>query len=148
MVKLDMSANSICAEGGKLLAAALKDNQIMTELNIADNKLGNDGPGVFASTDMSGVIAIGDAIPTMGAMVTVNVMGNNIGKEQALNLVSIFKEKDQMKSIGLASCNLGVDGAKAVADYVSGSAVLTMIECIFRDSNAQAAPCKAHKCGL
>ena len=57
----------------------------------------------------------------------MNVGYNEIGKAQALNLVSIFKQKDQMKSVGLEGCNLGVDGAKAVADYVSISAVLTSI---------------------
>ena len=40
---------------------------------------------------------------------------------------SLFKKKDQMKSIGLASCDLGVDGAKAVADYVSGSKAMDTI---------------------
>ena len=57
----------------------------------------------------------------------VNIGCNEIGKVQGLNLVSIFKQKDQMKSVGLEGCNLGVDGAKAVADYVSISAVLTSI---------------------
>ena len=57
----------------------------------------------------------------------MDVGDNRIGKEQALNLVSIFKQKDQMKLVGLASCNLGVDGAKAVADYVSVSGLLTAI---------------------
>ena len=53
---------------------------------------------------------------------------NKTGREQALNLVSIFKQKDQMKSVGLAACDLGIDGAKAVADYVSVSSSLTKIE--------------------
>ena len=37
--------------------------------------------------------------------------------------MGIFNEKDQMKSIGLAYCDLGVDGAKAVADYVGGTVI-------------------------
>ena len=53
---------------------------------------------------------------------------HRIGKEHALALVSIFKEKDQMKSVGLTGCNLGVDGAKAVADYVSLSGSLTKLD--------------------
>ena len=57
----------------------------------------------------------------------MDVSYNNIGKDQALNLVEIFKQKDQMKSVGLARCNLGIDGAKAVADYVSVSASLTSV---------------------
>ena len=52
---------------------------------------------------------------------------NKIGKDQALNLVRIFKQKDQMQLVGFAGCDLGIDGAKAVADYVSVSASLTTV---------------------
>ena len=64
---------------------------------------------------------------TFAASSQVDVRHNSIGTEQALTLVSIFKEKDQMKSVGLADCDLGIDGAKAVADYVSVSASLTSV---------------------
>ena len=64
---------------------------------------------------------------TFAASSQVDVGYNSIGTEQALALVSIFKEKDQMKSVGLADCDLGIDGAKAVADYVSVSASLTSV---------------------
>ena len=57
----------------------------------------------------------------------VDVGRNHIGKEQALELISIFKKKDQMQSVGLARCDLGADGAKAVADYVSVSGSLTSV---------------------
>ena len=62
---------------------------------------------------------------TLAISSQVDVGYNRIGKEQALSLISIFKQKDQMVSVGLADCNLGADGAKAVADYVSVSASLT-----------------------
>ena len=55
----------------------------------------------------------------------VDVGQSRISKEVALSLISILKEKDQMASVGLAHCDLGVDGAKAGADYVSVSASLT-----------------------
>ena len=66
-----------------------------------------------------------DIVLTLAISSQVDVGYNKIGKEQMLNLVSIFKQKDQMQSVGLACCNLGIDGAKAVADYVSVSASLT-----------------------
>ena len=71
----DISANSLCAEGGKILAEALKDNNVMTELNISDNELAEDED---EETDMSGVIAISDAIPTMGALTSLNVSKNDL----------------------------------------------------------------------
>jgi hypothetical protein len=65
MTKFDMSSNNIRAEGGKTLAAGLKGNQVITELNISSNNLGYSSNGMG---DTSGVIAIADAIPDMGAM--------------------------------------------------------------------------------
>jgi Ran GTPase-activating protein (RanGAP) involved in mRNA processing and transport len=61
------------------------------------------------------------------SLTSLDVGYNQISEEAALTLVAIFKEKDQMKSVGLARCNLGADGAKAVADYVSVSASLTQV---------------------
>jgi hypothetical protein len=51
------------------LAAGLKGNRVITELNISDNDLGVSG----YSADTSGIIAIADAIPDMGAISTVIV---------------------------------------------------------------------------
>ena len=44
-----------------------------------------------------------------------------------------------MKSVGLASCDLGADGAKAVADYVSSSAVLTECSLLKNDLDIESA---------
>ena len=81
LVKFDVSTNSLCAPGGKLLAEALKGNNVMQELNIAGNSLGKAGTGRRAKkkADMSGVIAIGDAIPTMGALTNLNMSNNALG---------------------------------------------------------------------
>ena len=63
MTKFDISSNDIRAEGGKALAAGLKGNQMITELNISSNGLGQIAP---YQDDTSGVIAIADAIKDMG----------------------------------------------------------------------------------
>eukprot|EP00935_MAST-01C_sp_MAST-1C-sp1_P001580 g1580.t1 len=76
LVKFDISKNEIRAEGGKALAEALKNNQVMTELNISDNLLSRN---TGRNADLSGVIAIGDAIPTMGALTSLDISTNNLG---------------------------------------------------------------------
>jgi hypothetical protein len=58
---LSLQSNNIEAVGGKALAEGLKGNQVITELNIADSDLAING-------DMSGVIALADVIPGMGAL--------------------------------------------------------------------------------
>jgi hypothetical protein len=61
LLVLSLKSNSLHAAGGKALAEGLKGNQAITKLNIANNNLACDG-------DMSGVIALADAIPDMEAL--------------------------------------------------------------------------------
>ena len=75
LVKFDISENALCAAGTKAVAEALKGNQIMTELNISSICAGMKAGGA----DMSGVIAISDAIPTMGALTSLNISKNDLG---------------------------------------------------------------------
>jgi len=84
-------------------------------------------------------ILIASDLRVNAVLTSIDVGGNSIGKEAALSLVSIFKEKDQMKSVGLANCDLGVDGAKAVAEYVKGSAVLKSLLLLRNNIGAEGA---------
>jgi hypothetical protein len=92
MTKLDISSNYLEAEGGKALAAGLKGNQVITELNISSNDLAR-------WANMSGVIALADVIPDMGAISSVNLIKNRIGSDQAEALVSMHKEHPTPKSL-------------------------------------------------
>jgi hypothetical protein len=86
LTKFDISSNDIRARGSKALAAELKGNQMITELNISSNTLGkNSGYG----DDTSGVIAIADAIPDMGALNKLNISNNSIKAEQKEDLQRI-----------------------------------------------------------
>jgi hypothetical protein len=76
---LSLENNGLRAEGGKALAAGLKGNQVITELNIATNSLTSASNGY--STDMSGVIAIADAIPDMGALTSLDLSSNRLTGE-------------------------------------------------------------------
>jgi hypothetical protein len=52
-------------EGTKLLAQALKENQVITNLDISSNGMTYDGNEYG---DISGVVVLADAIPDMGAL--------------------------------------------------------------------------------
>ncbi len=106
LTSLNVSSNNLRAEGGKALADALKDNKIVKELKIASNNLVYDSNN---NPDMSGVIAISDTIPTMGAMATVNVMGNLMGKEQLAKLQEMLKVHPTLVSL----CGIAEDATKA-----------------------------------
>jgi Ran GTPase-activating protein (RanGAP) involved in mRNA processing and transport len=97
--KFDISSNSLCAAGAKVLAEALKGNQVINEINMSSNYLGKAARGRYADSDMSGVTALADAIPGMGALSSVNLLKNVIGIEQAESLGSMLKEHPTLKSL-------------------------------------------------
>jgi Ran GTPase-activating protein (RanGAP) involved in mRNA processing and transport len=80
MTKFDISSNDLMAEGGKALAEGLKGNQVITKLNFSGNNLGYNSNG---RTDTSGIVAIADIIPGMGAMTSLNLASNELGTEGA-----------------------------------------------------------------
>jgi hypothetical protein len=69
LLVLSLKSNRLFADGGKALAEGLKGNQVIQELNIATNYLGMTSSG---DTDMSGVIALADAIPDSRALTSLN----------------------------------------------------------------------------
>jgi hypothetical protein len=71
LLKLDISSCFLYAEGTRLLAEALTGNQAMTELNISSNLM-TTIPSV-RDGEMSGAVAIADAIKNMGALSTVTM---------------------------------------------------------------------------
>jgi hypothetical protein len=76
---LSLKGNNLRADGGKALAESLKSNQVVTELNVAGNFLGLDSRG---GTDTSGVSALANVIPDMGALIKLDISSNIIRAEQ------------------------------------------------------------------
>ena len=94
LVKFDVSTNSLCAQGGKLLAEALKGNNVIQELNIAGNNLTYNR---LASADMSGVEALATAIQTMGGLVKFGIHNNDIRAEGGKALAEALKDNQVME---------------------------------------------------
>jgi Ran GTPase-activating protein (RanGAP) involved in mRNA processing and transport len=90
---LSLKSNNLYAVGCKALVEGLKGNHVITELNIADCNLSSGG------SDMSGVIALANAIPDMRALSSANLLRNNIGIKQAKALAAILKEHPTLKSL-------------------------------------------------
>jgi Ran GTPase-activating protein (RanGAP) involved in mRNA processing and transport len=133
LVKFTISDNNLRAEGGKALAKALKNNTIMKELNIAKNYLGYDANGC---DDMSGVIAISNAIPTMGALKKLLMAKNRIrgakagkalGKMLAAN--TVLKELDLSdQGNGFKPNNLDAACAKKLAIGLGANGTLVKFD--------------------
>jgi Ran GTPase-activating protein (RanGAP) involved in mRNA processing and transport len=100
MTKFDISSNDLCAEGTKLLAAALKGNQNMTELNISSNSMTYGS----ASGDMSGVIALADVISDMGALSSLSLKSNGLlNKESGEALAGVLKANSVLTELDISS---------------------------------------------
>jgi hypothetical protein len=75
LLVLSLQSNNLRAESGMALAEGLKGNHAITDLNIASNYLGYDFHG---KPDMSGVVALADAIPDMGGVTSLDISNNDI----------------------------------------------------------------------
>ena len=101
LTKLNVSSNELFATGGKALAEALSGNQVLTELNLADSSLGLGG--------MSGVIAISNTIPTMGALMSLNLSKNALGAEGAKYVAEAVKDHVSGLLYSIGSISTGSD---------------------------------------
>ena len=93
MTSLNLSSNSLggskfARAGLRPLAAALKANTTIQELNVSNNR--------FFSKD---VPMLADAISNMGALSSANLLKNDISTNQARALVSILKKHATLKSL-------------------------------------------------
>jgi hypothetical protein len=92
LTSLDISKNCLYAEGTKLLAEALKSNQIMTALNISSNFVTEGG--------MSGVVALADAIPDMVAISQFTFSGDGRGNMPVTMEISMTEADFSAKGLG------------------------------------------------
>jgi Ran GTPase-activating protein (RanGAP) involved in mRNA processing and transport len=119
MTKFDISSNNLKAEGGKALAAGLKGNQVITELNISSNFLViNSDYG----NDTSGVIAIVDAISDMGALTSLNMSANGLkGAEAGKALGDAIAANTVLKELDISGSEY--DSRKCDVEFVQTFAV-------------------------
>jgi Ran GTPase-activating protein (RanGAP) involved in mRNA processing and transport len=103
LLSLHLANNSLYAEGTKLLAEVLKGNTIMTELNVSSNTMTYGG--------MSGVFALADAIPDMGALSMFTFSGD-YSSSKPVTMETTMTEAD------FSGKELGVSGAMMVAAFL------------------------------
>jgi hypothetical protein len=147
LLVLSLEGNGLHAEGGKALATGLKGNQVITELNVSNNNLGYNSS---YDADASGITAIADAIPDMGAISSVNVLFNGIGTDQAHTLANVLKEHATLKSLcgntgnetelDVSGKKIGADGAIMLAPEIAGNGATTSLDVSENDLGALVLP--------
>jgi hypothetical protein len=109
LLVLSLQSNGLWAEGGKALGEGLKGNQVITGLNISDNNLGRDGSS--GDPDTSGVTAIANAIPDMGAISQFTFSGDTKKRKP----VTI---ETTMTVVDFSGNYLGVSGAIMLSAFL------------------------------
>jgi hypothetical protein len=115
---LNLAGNSLNAEGIRLLAGVLKENTIMTELNISNNSATWDRT---KHGEMSGIIALADAIPDMRALSKLTFGGDKYPDRQLKRMVT---PEPAVLEIGMTEADfsnkhLGAAGAIIISAWIS-----------------------------
>jgi hypothetical protein len=118
MTKFDISSNDIRAEGGKALAEGLKGNQAIKELNFSGNNLGYNSND---DSDTSGIIAIADVIPGMGALSKLIFGGEEYFDAEREEYVTPEPATLEvgMTEADFSNKNLGVGGAIIISAWLT-----------------------------
>ena len=140
----DLRFNNLDTESATALAAVAKEKQIslcgikpeQTEANFQGETFKRMGPAdaILLTADL--------AVRT--SVTSIDVGYNNIGQAASLELLTAMKGK-HMVSIGMANCELGVEGSKVVAKMISVMPSLTSIDLRgnFMKDEGRALLCKA-----
>ena len=118
---LDISKNSLGAEGAEAIATLLGDGRL-SEIDISNNQL----CGVWRAPSFVGFKAFVNAIEQHGflSMDSVNmaeeldVSGQNLGPADAKILARFIKDNVALVSLSLANNNLRAEGAKHLAEVL------------------------------
>ena len=138
---LFLSSNSIGGEGVKHLAAALRKECKLLDLNLSGNFIGDAGASAVASllaanslkrlnlrsnrsiSDI-GVKRLCDALASNTSLVVLDLGNNQIGSRGLQNLCSVLEADGPLKSLSLERCNLRSDCMPRLGDALAGNTSL------------------------
>jgi hypothetical protein len=122
---LSLKQNNFCnREAGKALSEMLVVNTVLTELDVSESTYYKCDSAGFAQELAVGII-------DNGSILTVNLLKNDIGIEQAKALASILKEHPTLKSLcgnsgeetelDMSGKQIGADGAIMLAPEIASN---------------------------
>jgi Ran GTPase-activating protein (RanGAP) involved in mRNA processing and transport len=98
--ELDLSKGTLDADFALNFSVGLQENSTLTVLSLAYNTLSNK----HLDDSINGVTAITSAIKHNQGLVSVNLLGNNIGVQQAQVLIKVMQTKEKLISL----CGFGL----------------------------------------
>jgi Leucine-rich repeat (LRR) protein len=138
LTSLNVSDNRMATpEAGKALADALGANSVLKELNVSSNSWADEGGGNGDADGPGFVQELAVGIRAHGALVSVNLLDNNIGTTQAHNLTVVLKQHATLKSLcgnkgdeielDMSDKKMGAEGAIMLAPEIVANGALTSL---------------------
>ncbi|KAF9952250.1 hypothetical protein BGZ70_000672 [Mortierella alpina] len=120
LTTLNLYGNSIGANGAQALSEALKTNSTLTTLDLYGNSIGDDG-----------VRALSEALKTNLTLTTLDLYGNSIGDDGAQALSEALKTNSTLTTLTLTRNTIGASGAQALSEALKTNSTLTtlILEC-------------------
>jgi len=116
LTSIDVGFNNLDEETALSIVRAARQHDRMANLGLAECKIGPNGAKEIA-----------EYVKGSAVLTSIDVSHNKFDEEAALGIVRAARQHDRMTNLGLARCKIGPDGAKEIAEYVQGSAVLKKI---------------------
>ena len=116
LTSVDLSFNTLGAEGAKPIAEAMSVSKSLTSINLNHNNLGPQGGK-----------AIAEAISVSKSLTKLILFNNKLGAEGGKAIAEAISVSKSLTSVNLGGNSLGLDGGKAIAEAISVSKSLTSI---------------------
>ena len=102
---LDVSVNSIMAEGAETLSIIIQQSTCLETLDVSFNRIG-----------VNGALALGEALNTNSSLHVLKVLGNAMGAEGAILLSQGLVHNHTLQKLDVRYNQIGVNGARALAE--------------------------------
>ena len=116
LTNLNLSLNNIGSAGAESLATALKTNTNLTKLNLRSNNLGPAGGESLAT-----------GLKTNTTLKSLNLSGNNVDSTGAESLATALNINTFLKNLNLSRNNIGPAGAESLATALKANTSLTTL---------------------
>jgi len=117
LTTLDLRGFDLGADGAADLAMALDTNQVIVELILWVNHVGDQG-----------AVALAPAIAAHPKLVKVDFFNNDIGDMGAIALADVIKRSKSVSEFNLWTNNIGDEGAFAIAAALENNSTITSLQ--------------------
>ena len=129
ITKLGMSRMGIGRNVGAAgIAEKLKQNNVLTELDLSNNLIGDDGDVLIADGEIQddGRMALAKALHTNTTLTKLDLAYNYFGAEGAEALARALNIHPALTDLSLKCNKIGTAGVRALAHALGGAAVATL----------------------